>query len=380
MNKLTLLAITSMGAMLVAQTPSTDAQPAPAAAAAPAAPAPVVKLRGSIWASGEISDKTLADGTMPFHSMDAANGGFALDGATLGADITLTSGWGIKLTVLGGNMGKLLNYTDGEAGPGSTMANANQTTLAEAQLIWTGASDTFKIGRMWTPLGMEVADQTANITATRGILFCNVLPLSQVGVNWHHAFAPSFSIDLYAINGEDKVVDNNQGKTYGLQFTYNHGGAADKFATLIVFRGPELSGLGADANKGAEGQQRERGSFSGQWVWGASTLQWEADYVSNPDLTGVKTKTKGVGLIYKNQFTDNWAGFARAETIKSTTLDASLKQTSFVLGAERKWGSTFARFELRHDSADKGVYNYADVDGKAFDSANSATLSFGASF
>jgi hypothetical protein len=288
--------------------------------------------------------------------------------------VALASGWSLKFTLLGGNLAKVLNTTDGETG---------SLALAEAQLIWTGASDTFKLGRMWTPLGMEVADQSLNITASRGILFCNVLPLSQVGLDWHHAFGASFSTDAYVINGEDKVKDNNQGKTYGLQFTYNHGGASDKFVTLLLFRGPEQNGLKVSdtenyANTGAEGRQQERASLSGQWVWGASTLQWEADYLSKPDVLDVKTKTKGAGAIFKQQFTDTWAAFARAEYIKSSVEDSSAKLTSFCVGGEKKWGATFARLELRRDSADSEVYT--DIDGKPFKSANSVTFCLGSSF
>jgi Putative beta-barrel porin-2, OmpL-like. bbp2 len=363
MRNLTTLALATIGTLLSAQT-------------APAPAGPTVKFRGSIWASGVYSDKEVADGSVPFRSfLDQGNGELALDGATLGADITLTNNWSIKLTALGGQLAKVLNATDAETG---------SLALSEAQLIYTGANDTFKIGRMWTPLGMEVADQSANITASRGILFCNVLPLSQVGINWHHAFTPSFSTDVYAINGEDKVKDNNQGKTYGLQFTYNCGGASDKFATLILFRGAEQDRNLVDdqgnviPNYGVEGRQQERISFSGQWVWGATTLQWEADSLSKPDYATEKFKTTGFGFILKQQFTDAYAGFLRAETMKTTYLDADSKLTSYCAGLERKWGNTFARLEVRHDNADKDAY--IATDGKAFKDANSATLSFGTSF
>lgn len=380
MRNLTVLSLATIGTLLGAQTapapaPATPA-PAAAPAAAPAPAAPSVKFRGSFWASGVYSDKDVTDGTVPFREfLDKNNGGFAVDGATLGADITLPSNWSIKLTALGGEFAKTLNVTDGETG---------SLALCEAQLVYTGTTDTFKIGRMWTPLGMEVADQTSNITASRGILFDDVLPLSQVGINWHHAFSGSFSTDVYVINGEDKVKDNNQSKTYGLQFTYNYGGASDKFATLILFRGPEQDRNLVDLqgntyhNNGVEGRSQERASFSGQWVWGATTLQWEADSLSKPDYTDEKSKTTGVGFILKQQFTDNWAGFMRAETVKTTYLGSDSKLTSYCAGLERKWGPTFARFELRHDNADKDAY--IDSDGKPFKDANSATLSFGAAF
>jgi len=401
MRKLSILALTTLSTILVAQTP----EPAPAAApAAPATPAgPAIKWRGGIWASGAVSDKQTADGTMLFRPIDPGNGQLSVDGVDVGVDVTLTSGWSIKATILGGQAAKVLNAADGEAG--------NTLAFSEAQLVWTGSADTFKFGRMWTPLGMEVMDQTQDIMATRGILFTFALPFSHVGVNWHHAFSTSWSSDIHVINGEDRVKDNNRGKTTVLQLTYNHGGAADKFATLIVSRGPEQDGLGAAANTGAEGRLRERASFSGQWVWGINTLQWEGDYGREKFLasaidgaTGPDPETgtwKGAGLIYKAQFNDSWAFLARGEFLKDDTgvrlsydtsvaglLDtatlgtlgtrgADLSATSFAAGVERKWGNTFARLEARYDKLNKDLF---DEDKKPFSNSTSLTFSIGSSF
>jgi hypothetical protein len=397
MRNLSLLLLSSIGSILVAQTPT------PAVSAAPAPAGPVIKWRGAIWTSGAISDRQTADGSLFMRPVDAGNGQLSVDGAQLGADVTLTSGWSVKATILGGNTAKVLNAADGESG--------NTLAFSEAQLIWTGTADTFKLGRMWTPMGMEVMDQTQNIMATRGILFTFAIPFSQVGVDWHHAFSTSWSTDVYVFNGEDRVKDNNRSKTAGLSLSYNHGGASDKFVTLMVFRGPEQDGLGTSASTGAEGRQRERACVSGQWVWGINTLQFEVETgreafpaaaIAGAPGPGNETATwKGGGLIYKAQFNDAWALLARAEVLKDDTgvrfsydtsvaalgttgtlgtMGADLSASSFALGVERKWGNTFARLEGRYDKLNKEVLSGTEDNLKPFKNATSLTFSLGSSF
>ena len=208
---------------------------------------------------------------------------------------------------------------------------------------------------------------------------------------------------MWVYNGEDRVQDNNKGKTLGLGVTYNHGGAADKFVTLMAFSGAEQNGLGMNAGQGAEGRKRNRLGLDGQWVWGNSTLAFEGEYAQEtfglttngkPEGT-TKATWSGFGLIYKYQFNDRWAGFARAETlfdkdgvrlvgdstIAQTLVNpypgASIQATSGALGAERRWHATFTRIEARLDSLNKNVL---DKDGKTYKAATSLTWSVGTSF
>jgi hypothetical protein len=356
---------------------------------------PEIKWRGAIWTSAAASNRQTTDGSLFLRTVDAGDGNLALDGLQIGGDVSLAQGWSFKFTLLGGRTAKVLNDADGEQG---------SLAYPEAQLVWTGEKDTFKVGRMSTFLGIEYLDCTQDITYSRGLLFTYAIPFSQVGVNWHHAFNPSWSTDAWILNGEDRVRDNNRGKTWGLGLNYNHGGATDKYVSLMAYRGPEQDGLGSAANTGAEGRQRERICFMGQWVWGASTLQWEADHGRETFLpsaitgaTGtdnVKATWSGLALIYKYQWNDRWAGFARAEYLKDNagirlnydttvaatygaTLGANLAAKSVTVGVERKWGQVFTRFELRQDELNRDVH---EVNGKAFRSATSATWGLGASF
>ncbi len=382
---LTLLA--STGALLVAQT----------------VPGPSIKWRGAVWASGAASDRQTTDDGLFLRGVDAGEGQIALDGLQFGADVTLAQGWSAKFTVLGGQSAKVLNATNAQ--------ETGSIAYPEAMLIWTGGHDTVKLGRMWTSLGMEVVDHTQDVTASRGLLYTYADPFAQVGINWHHAFTSSWSTDVWAFNGEDRVRDNNKGKTLGLGLTYNHAGAADKFASLMVYRGVEQ----ASVNTGAEGRPRERACILGQWVWGASTLQWELEYgqesFAAEAIRGaagqgdVKAAWSGLGAIYKLQLDERWALFARGEYLKDDKgvrlladpsingslvnaagtafaglLNANLKATSVALGLERKWAATFSRLEVRRDSLNKDVLSGVSDGFKSFRDATSLTWSFGTSF
>jgi hypothetical protein len=319
----------------------------------------------------------------------------------LGVDATFTGGWSAKATLLAGNLGKVVQTTTGDTG-----------TLApvEAMLVWTGERDTLRFGRMITFIGMEFLDGTQNITASRGLLFSFADPFGQVGMNWHHAFSPSWSTDLWLFNGEDRVRDNNHGKTAGLGLTYNHRGSQDDFLSLQAYRGPEQDGLGASANGGAEGRQRERLCLMGQWIWGRSTLQGEAslgrETFAAASILGasgsVRATWRGYGLIYKVDLGQGIGLFARGERLSDDagvrlTLDPSIRASlglngamtlagrvgadlvaeAWSLGVEKKHGSAFVRLEARQDRLNRDL---VDAQGAGFRKGLSGTLGLGASF
>lgn len=363
-------------------------------AQAPTLPAlPALKWRGSLWASGVTQQRHSPDGSLFLRTMDSGEDAFTLDGVTLGVDADLGKGWVLRATLLGGHAAKVLNAASGETG---------SLALSEAHLVWTGEKDTLRFGRMNTALGMEFLDGTQNITASRGLLFNFADAFGQIGLNWHHTFTPVWSTDVWVFNGEDRIQDNNHSKTVGIGLTYNHGGASDRYVSLQAYRGAEQDGKGDNANSGAEGRHRERLAMMGQWVWGQATLQWEASFAREDFAAGALAGTSeaktatfgGAGVIARYAFTDRWAAFARAEwfmdeagvrlgfdpTVAAThapAWKADLEATSFALGAERRQGPAFVRFEVRTDRLDQDVY---DRDSDAFRSGLSATLGIGASF
>ena len=372
-----------------------------AQATPPPAAGPTLKWRGSLWASAVTQDRETPDGSLSFRPLEAGQSQFTLDGLMLGVDASFAGGWSAKATLLAGNMGKVVQATTGDAG---------SIAPVEAMLVWTGEKDTFRAGRMITFIGMEFLDGTQNLTASRGLLFTYADPFGQVGVNWHHAFSPVWSADLWLFNGEDRTKDNNHGKTVGLGLTYNHHGSTDNYVSMHAYRGPEQDGLGGSANSGAEGRQRERICAMGQWVWGASTLQGEVSLgretfgaASIAGATGpVHATWQGYGLIYKLDLGRGLSLVLRGERLADNTgarlsLDATIREAlglngatpsagrlgadlvaqAWSLGVEKKHGPAFARLEARQDRLNRGLQ---DAQGRGFREGLSGTVSLGASF
>ncbi|BDU75634.1 outer membrane beta-barrel protein [Mesoterricola sediminis] len=359
------------------------------------AEAPAVTWHGALWASATATDRDTPDGSLFLRPLDASAGSFALDGVQLSADVALAEGWAFRFTALGGRMARNLNLASGSSHDGDL-------AWPEAYVSWTRGADTLKAGRMYTPLGMEVLDGTQTVTASRGLLFTYALPFAQVGLAWHHAFSPSWSADLWVINGEDRLQDNNRGKTVGLGVTWNRGGSPDHFVTLMGFTGPEQDGLGASAGTGAEGRKRSRVSLSGQWVLDRLTLQFEGD-AAREDLApgtlvhgGLRDRAtwNGAGLIARYRLTEAWALFGRAEALNDDTglrlacdptlaavlpptQGVDLQATAFCLGVERRWKQAFTRLEVRRDALN---FKVSDAAGRTFKDALSATWQVGASF
>ncbi len=359
-----------IGSALAAQTPVTGA--------------PGIKWRGSFWASGITQDRSTPDGSVVFRPLESGEDRFTLDGLTLGADVPLPEGFSLKFTLMAGQLAKNINLGSGDTG---------SIAWPEAQLVWTGKNDTIRIGRMLTSIGMEFTDQTSGVAASKGILYTFADPLAQVGVNWHHAFTPVWSSDLWVFNGEDQVADNNRGKTLGVGLTYNHGGSADNYLSLQAYRGPEQSGAGA------EGRLRERVCLMGQWVWGPATLQWEGTFGRESFASGTlapEARTAswgGGGAIFRYALGERSALFARVESLKdgaavrlgidkaiaplANQVGADLRLDSAALGYERKYGRTFMRLEVRQDRLNRELL---DKEGDAFKAGTSATFLVGASF
>ncbi len=361
------------------------------------APSPTLKWRGALWGSYAASPSQTAGDSLFLRPVEGGNHQITLDGLQLGADLSLSGGWSFRTTVLGGRLGKLMNEGNGDSG---------SLALPEAHLVWTGEKDILRIGRMNTFLGMEYTDGTQNLTASRGLLFNFAVPFMQVGLNWHHSFSATWSSDLWVFNGEDRVQDNNRSKTLGIGLNYNHGGAADKFASLGLYRGAEQASVGADASPGAEGRHRDRAFFNGQWAWGTLTLQWEVEYAREPfpaEVMGgrpedpeVVSEWGGFGLIAKVQLSKRWAAFGRVEHFEDTTglrlsFDPSiagllqegrkggrgldLRAQSLALGLERSWDRCFSRVELRLDRLNRVLAHVGSLQ-----QSGSFTWSFGASF
>jgi hypothetical protein len=101
---------------------------------------------------------------------------------------------------------------------------------------------TLDFGKFDTPYGAEVADSQYNINYTRGVLYWLGQPAYHTGFRAGIDVARSFNIKVLAVNGWNRTIDNNSGKTFGLQLTYRLPKAADSDEDLLTLALGYLAG------------------------------------------------------------------------------------------------------------------------------------------
>ncbi len=115
--------------------------------------------------------------------------------------------------------------------------------LQQAFVSWRPISQ-FQIdfGEFTTNYGAEVAETWQNVTYTLGSLFQLVQPFYHAGFRAVWQPADWISITALAVNGYNNIVDNNDGKTGGLQVTLNF---APVLVTFGYLTGPEQAAVAA---------------------------------------------------------------------------------------------------------------------------------------
>jgi hypothetical protein len=107
----------------------------------------------------------------------------------------------------------LAGRCDGDA-PGLGM-------VKQAYASWRpGGEDgtlTFDFGKFNSTYGAEVAESQDNLNYTRGAVYWLAQPLFFTGLRAHWEIAPEIGLLAVAANGWNDTVDNNLGKTFGLQ-------------------------------------------------------------------------------------------------------------------------------------------------------------------
>lgn len=76
------------------------------------------------------------------------------------------------------------------------------------------------LGKFDTPYGAEVADSVHNINYTRGVVYWLGQPAYHTGLRATAELSRSSVLRVLLVNGWNRSVDNNLGKTVGLQYTY----------------------------------------------------------------------------------------------------------------------------------------------------------------
>ncbi len=118
-------------------------------------------------------------------------------------------------------------------------ADAGLQNLKQAFVAWRPGSGsvTLEFGKFDSFVGAEVAESQDNPTYTRGLLWTFAQPHFHTGLRASFELLPELTLAAMVVNGWDRSVDNNVGKTFGLGLRVN---PSDAFsASLAYIGGPE---------------------------------------------------------------------------------------------------------------------------------------------
>jgi hypothetical protein len=101
--------------------------------------------------------------------------------------------------------------------PGGTGIFRNIEQAYVSYLAPVGKGLQFDFGKFVTPMGAEVIESKDNWNYSRSLLFALAIPYYHAGLRATYNFNSKFAASAFLVNGWNNVVDNNHGKTIGLQ-------------------------------------------------------------------------------------------------------------------------------------------------------------------
>jgi len=124
---------------------------------------------------------------------------------------------GFNLTLGYGNAMNVVNSTDpGGLGFAQYLKEAYFSYLAPV-----GKGLLVDFGKFVTQHGAEVIESKDNWNYSRGLLFTYAIPFYHFGLRAKYAFSDKYQVTGYLVNGWNDIVDNNTGKTFGVQVGWN---------------------------------------------------------------------------------------------------------------------------------------------------------------
>ncbi|MEO6600772.1 MAG: porin, partial [Polyangiaceae bacterium] len=99
-------------------------------------------------------------------------------------------------------------------------ADYGLSNVKQAFASWRPAGPiTVDFGKFDTIYGAEVAESQDNMNYTRGVLYWLGQPVFHTGLRVNAELSENLSLRALIVNGWNNTIDNNTGKTFGLQFT-----------------------------------------------------------------------------------------------------------------------------------------------------------------
>jgi hypothetical protein len=134
-------------------------------------------------------------------------------------------------------------------GPATDLVHASEPGRAEvykhlqqfygSYLVPVGKGLQIDVGKFVTSHGAEVIETKDNWNYARSLLFVYAIPYYHLGVRAKYELNSQVSVTGFLVNGWNNCVDNNSGKTVGLQVAYNPTSEFSIVSNYMV--GPEQS-------------------------------------------------------------------------------------------------------------------------------------------
>jgi hypothetical protein len=291
---------------------------------------------------------TKPTGDAPLRNFDTKHNQFALSliEVGLGKAPTADSRAGFRVDLDYGPTAALVTaFEPGGLGVFQNIQQAYVSYLAPA-----GNGLQFDVGKFVTQHGAEVIEAKDNWNYSRSLMFALAIPYYHMGVRATYAVNDKVTLAGVLVNGWNNVVENNDGKTVGVQLILKPTGAVSIVQNVMT--GPEQAGNDDDWR-----------TLSDTLVTFTATpkLSLMANYDYGKDtVAGQSVKWQGLAGYLKFQATEECAiiprfewyqdddGFTTgaAQTLKDFTLTGEMKLTPALI-----W-----RLEYRGDFSDVDFY------------------------
>jgi hypothetical protein len=208
-------------------------------------------------------------------------------------------------------------------------------------------------GKFVTPFGAEVIETKDNWNYTRSLLFALAIPYYHFGVRTTLTAGDKFTVAGFVVNGWNNVVDNNAGKTVGIQTIVKPIGRLTLIQNYMV--GNEL----ADGNAArylvdgiATLDVSSRLSFMANYDYGMDRQSQARVRWQGAALYARITPVSGFRISPRVEWFQDANGFmtGTTQTLKEATLTADIVFNE----------NLFLRGEYRRDWSDESVFEFAN--------------------
>jgi Putative beta-barrel porin-2, OmpL-like. bbp2 len=267
-------------------------------------------------------------GLTQLRNFDVQHNSFSLNLAELSLNKvpTADSRGGFRLDLDYGPTQDIVNAAE----PGGTSIFRNIGQVYLSYLAPTRKGLQLDIGKFVTPHGAEVIKTKDNWNYSRSLLFALAIPYYHMGVRVTYPFTDKFTFAGYVVNGWNNVVDNNTGKTIGLQ-------AVIKPAPAVTI---VQNYMGGSEQTNADSNWRHLSDTTVTYD-ATSKLSFNGNYDYGQDkVAGATVKWQGVAGYLKVQ-PNSWFAFApRAEYYQD--------KNGFTTGTTQKVKEVTLTGEIKH--------------------------------